>query len=178
MTLKLILVFTMAANYSMAQTFNAKRVQKSASFLVKAPVENTFPLFGPIKEKECAAGWEPKIIYSTGADVEERMIFKTAASHPGEEDYLWAVTQFAPTKFLVEYLVSTSQRVWFITVQCTPNGKQTNVTVTYSYTGLTDHGNEMNDAALSKMYAHNLADWEDAINHYITTGKRKENQHH
>jgi hypothetical protein len=174
MKLKLILAMVTVTTSSIAQTFKAERIQKSALFVVNAPIEKTFPLFGPIREKEWAAGWEPQIIYSTNSEVEEHMIFRTNGGyHQGEGDYLWVVTQFKPTDFFVEYTVSTSNRIWFISVKCEPNDKKTNVTVTYIYTGLNDQGNELNKAALERMYAHNLKDWEEAINYYLATGKQK-----
>jgi hypothetical protein len=152
----------------------AERIERSASFIVNAEIENTFPLFGPIREKEWAAGWEPQIIYSRSPKVEAHMIFKTAASNPDEKEYLWVVTQYRPADFFIEYKVSTFQRIWFITVSCKPQQEKTLVSVTYSYTGLTEAGNRINRQALEKMFADNLKDWEEAINYYLTTGKRLE----
>lgn len=169
----ILLILTMSTS-TIAQTFKAERVQKSAMFTVNAPIEKSFPLFGPIREKEWAAGWEPQLIYSTNPEVEEHMIFKTSGKHHGENEYVWVVTQFKPKDFFVEYTVSTSNRIWFITVKCEAAGKNTNVTVTYSYTGLNEQGNQLNKAALDRMYAHNLQDWEEAINYYLAKGKRKE----
>lgn len=154
--------------------FKAARVEKSASFKVNTSVEKAFPLFGPIREREWTAGWEPQIIYSSGAEVEEHMVFKTTARHQGEDEYLWVITQFRPKDFFVEYMVSTSQRIWFIAVKCRPHGQSTNVTVTYSFTGLTAEGNSMNELALHNMYANNLKDWEEDINYYLATGKQKQ----
>lgn len=152
----------------------AERIDKTASFLVKAPIEKTFPLFGPIREKEWAAGWEPQIIYSRHPEVEEHMIFKTAGNHPDEREYVWVVAQYKPTEFFIEYQVSTHQRIWFITVECKPQQENTLVSVTYSYTGLTDAGSRINKESLGKMFAHDLKDWAEAINHYLRTGKRLE----
>ena len=165
MKINLILIMTTLATTSIAQPFKAERVQKSATFQVNAPIEKVFPLFGPIREKEWAAGWEPQIIYSTNLEVEEHMIFKTSAKHHGEGEYLWVVTQFKPNDFFIEYTVSTAQRIWFISVKCETADKNTKVTVTYIYTGLTEQGNNLNKPALEKMYAHNLKDWEEAINY-------------
>jgi hypothetical protein len=39
---------------------------------------------------------------------------------------------------------------------------------------LTEEGIQMNQAALGKMFAQNLKDWEEAINFYLATGKRLE----
>jgi hypothetical protein len=175
MQAKLILVMITMTNSLLAQTsFKAERIQKSASFKVNAKVEKAFPLFGPIREKEWAADWEPQLIFSPGAEVEEHMVFKTTARQHGEGEYLWMITQHRPKDFFIEYTVSTAQRIWFVSVKCRPHGQNTNVTVTYSFTGLTEEGNRMNELALNNMYANNLKDWEEDINYYLATGKRKE----
>ncbi len=159
----------------MAQTsFKAERVEKSASFAVNTTVDKVFPLFGPIREKEWAHGWEPQIVYSKNSEAEEHMVFKTKGRHPGEEDYLWLVTQLRPKDYFIEYTVSTSQRAWFISVKCRPGRNNTVVTVTYSFTGLSEEGNDLNQQALDKMYAHNLKDWQEEINYYLETGKQKQ----
>jgi hypothetical protein len=152
--------------------FKAERVERTATFTVNAPVDVAFPLFGPIKEKLWASGWEPEIVYSITNDVELQMIFKTKSSLGEPESYLWVINQYRPDEFLVEYTVSTTQRIWFITVKCDPEDAFTQVTVTYSYTGLTEEGNQLNRTALERMYAHNLTDWAEAINFYLKTGKQ------
>lgn len=152
----------------------AKRIERSASFIVNANIEKAFPLFGPILEKEWCAGWEPEVIYSIHPEVELHMIFKTNASDPNEKEHLWVVTQYSQREHLIEYTVSTPLRIWFITVVCAAQNNATLVTVTYCYTGLTEEGADRNDAALNKMFAHNLNDWAEAINFYLATGKRLE----
>ena len=156
----------------MVSTFKAERVQKSASFIVNAPIEKSFPLFGPIREKDWTAGWEPKMIYTVDPLVEEHMVFQTKGAHESEPEYTWALTQFRSSAYFIEYTVSTSNRIWFITVKCQPNGGTTSVTVTYCYTGFNDLGNQLNKSAIDKMYEHNLKDWEEAINYYLATGKQ------
>lgn len=151
--------------------FKSERISKTASFIVNAPVEKSFPLFGPVREKEWAAGWEPEIIFSNSQEVEEHMIFKTSGKHHGEE-FLWTITQLRPEEYLVEYTVSTPERIWFIRVKCEAKQETTLVTVSYTYTGLSEQGIEKNHEALDKMFEHNLADWEEAINHYIQTGEQ------
>lgn len=155
--------------------FKSQRVQRFAEFTVYAPVQVAFPLFGPIKEKLWAPGWEPEIIYSTTHDVEEHMVFKTNPSPEETEPYLWVINQYKPEAYFVAYTVSTSQRIWFITVCCEPAEAETKVKVSYSYTGLTPEGDRLNEIAIEKMVARNLTDWQEAINHYIKTGKQLTN---
>jgi hypothetical protein len=48
----------------------------------------------------------------------------------------------------------------------------THAEITYTFAGLTERGNAINEKALQVMYAHDLKDWEKAINHYLLTGER------
>jgi hypothetical protein len=149
------------------------RIEQTESFLVKAQIEKAFPLFGPIREKEWAAGWEPEIIYANHTEVEEHMIFKTQAKEQREQ-FIWAITQYRPDDFMIEYTVSATDRIWFITVTCQSLEQYTRVIVTYSYTGFTGQAHQLNQQACEKMFAHQLKDWEEAINFYLETGKRLE----
>jgi hypothetical protein len=160
-------------------TFISKRISKTSTILLEAPLDEVFPLFGPIREKDWAEGWNPEIIYSTSDLIEEHMVFKTASHHGHfEPDYIWTVSKYQPDKALIEYQVAAPERIWWITIQCSEDdsGQLTRAEITYSYTGLTDLGNAINERALQSIYAHDLKDWEAAINHYLKTGKRLE--HH
>jgi hypothetical protein len=162
----------------MIDTIPPERISRTATFTVDATIEKAFPLFGPIREKEWAEGWNPEIIYGMG-EVEEHMMFRTKSSFEDESSFLWVITQFYPEKYFIEYTVSTPNRVWFIRVQCTSERTKTNVSVTYSYTGLNERGNELNRIALEKMFSDDLKDWQAAINYYLKHGKllTSETQH-
>lgn len=150
--------------------FKAERISRTATFSVNEEIEKAFPLFGPMREMEWEAGWKPALVFSETNDVEERMIFKTPGRFEEERTYTWVITQYFPERYRIEYMVSTPERIWFITVQCKAQEEQTLVTVTYTFTGLTERGNERNKQALEKMYTNNLKDWEAAINYYLSTG--------
>jgi len=159
--------------------FTSSRISRTSTITLNAPLGEVFPLFGPIREREWAPGWDPQILYSTTDLVEEHMVFKTPSHHGHiEPDYTWIVSKYLPDQALIEYTVFTAERLWWITVQCyedLPN-QTTKAEITYTYTGLTDRGNAINEKALQLMYAHDLRDWEEAINHYLKTGERRE--HH
>jgi hypothetical protein len=148
-----------------------ERISRSATIHLNGPIEIVFPLFGPIKEKDWAEGWDPEIIYSKTNVVEQHMVFRTTGRHPEEPFYTWTITTFYPDQHLIEYTVSTANRVWFITVACTAENRQTTATITYTFTNLTDEGRKLNSEALDRMYANDLKDWELAINHYLKTGE-------
>lgn len=153
----------------------AERINRCAVITLNSAIEKVFPLFGPVMEKEWAEGWNPEIIYSSSGLVEEHMIFRTKAHHPSESYYTWVITQYDPDRHLIEYTVSTSNRIWFIRVACKPEASKTIAEVCYTYTGLNEMGNDLNAKALAKMYAHDLKDWETAINYYLQYGKQLTN---
>jgi hypothetical protein len=159
--------------------FTSRRISRTRAITLNAPLSETFPLFGPIREKEWAEGWDPQILYPVAGPVEEYMVFRTPSHHGhGERDYTWTVSKYQPERALIEYTVFTSERLWVIKVQCeedVPN-QTTRAEITYTFTGLTAMGNAINERALQALYAHDLRDWEEAINHYLETGERRE--HH
>jgi hypothetical protein len=144
--------------------FTSERVQRSATIYLNGTIEQVFPLFGPIREKDWAHGWDPHVIYPKDTLVAKHMVFRT------HENYTWTIVKYEPSAYLIEYLVSDPDRLWYITVQCNSAGQQTSAVITYSYTGLSEEGNRRNDAAITKMFAFDLKDWEQAINHYLKTG--------
>lgn len=171
-----LLLMNFISNPEVAAEFKPERIQRSASFTIHGKIENVFPLFGPIREKEWAEGWEPQILYRSGdVLVEEYMMFETN-SPDGSEKYTWVITQYQPEKYLIEYTVSTRERIWFIRVLCKEQKGKTDVIVSYTYTGFTADGHRKNQEALNRMYAHNLIDWQEAINYYLQTGKQLTNQ--
>ena len=172
MNLLLFLTFMILSQQEITIDFKPERISRSATITVHEMIEKTFPLFGPIREKEWAEGWNPAILYRTNPNtlVEEYMIFQTEGQ-AGEGKYTWVITQYQPDNYLIEYTVSTQERIWFIRVQCTAANENTKVNVIYTYTGLTEEGNRKNEQALKRMFADDLSDWEEAINHYLRTGK-------
>jgi hypothetical protein len=163
-------------NHMDNKNFIAQRVSKTATISVNGKIENIFPLFGAFEERKWADGWNPTLIYPSTEIMMEGTTFKTDGHGHGhtntENEFLWRVSKLEPEKFLVQYLVSTENRYWTITVSCTPaSNDTTNVTITYSYIGLNNLGNEINAEALEKMYANNLKDWEKALNYFLEKGK-------
>lgn len=161
----------------LSSDFKARRFTRSSIIDLNAPLENAFPLFGPIKEKEWAEGWNPEIIHSDADDINEHMVFKTASRSPEESDYVWTVSKYMPDKAFVEYTVFSGERIWFIAIRCfeNPRTSKTSAEITYTSTGLTETGNAIGEKALRTLFAENLRDWENAINYYLDTGERLKN---
>jgi len=158
------------------QTFESRRISKTSVITLNAPLKEVFPLFGPIMEKEWAAGWEPQLIYSITDLVEEHMVFRTKSHLGHEPDFTWIISKYSPDQSFIEYTVFTHERLWWISIQCREGitGGTTDAEITYIYTGLTEKGNVINASALEMMYHQDLKDWEESINHYLETGERFE----
>jgi hypothetical protein len=152
--------------------FKAERLSRTATIVLHGAVDKVFPLFGAIEERKWANGWNPAILFPKSEQIEEGMVFTTQAHGHGEDKYAWIVSRYQVENHVVEYIVSTANRYWVITIQCVASSKDhTKATISYTYTGLTDLGNEINRHAIEKMFERDLEDWEEAINHYLATGE-------
>jgi len=153
---------------SIKSRHDCQRISRSVTIRLNAQIEKVFPLFGPVREKEWAFGWEPEILYARSPLIEEKMIFRTRGV---DGDYTWVVTKYQPENHAVEYAVHTVHRIWFITVCCRADGENSLATVTYTYTSLSDEGASLNEKAMKEMFQHDLIDWEEAINYYLLTAQ-------
>lgn len=148
--------------------FIAERISKTADITINGSIEEVFPLFGVFDERKWAKGWDPQLVYPDKEIMEEGVIFTTRSHNHEEQEYQWIVSTFNPGLYNVQYLVSTPNRYWTITVQCRDLDKvQTVASITYSFTSLNEKGKQLNKGSLERMYKENLGDWEEAINHYL-----------
>ena len=154
--------------------FKSERISKTASFIAEGNIKTVFPLFGAFEERKWADGWNPVLIYPEKEIIKEGTAFKHSGhGHGSESETLWIVTKYDVQTNFIQYLVSTANRFWTITVECKSieNDKKTNVTVTYAYTSLNEEGAHLNKHSLERMYVSDLKDWKKAVNYYLTTGK-------
>ncbi len=152
--------------------FRAERVSRTATITLNGGIETVFPLFSAIEEKKWADGWNPIILYPTSEKLEAGMVFLTEGNNQNESAFAWIVSGYHPDKHFVEYTVSTENRIWVIAVRCTAlSGDRTEATVTYTFTGLNQLGNRLNQSHVERMFARNLDDWRDAIDYYLSTGE-------
>jgi hypothetical protein len=160
-----------------SKLFRSARISRSATIRLNGPIRKVFPLFGALEEKKWADGWSPVILYPASAKLREGMVFTTPATNRSETVYTWIVSKHQPESNYVEYIVSTANRTWVIAIRCSEVSRtQTKAHVRYTYTGLNHRGNELNKRAIKEMFARNLRDWEEAMNHFLDTGKTLRNR--
>lgn len=136
-------------------------------------MEEVFPLFTPEGEKKWAPGWDYTSIFPMDGTLEENMLFTTASQDHKQTDAIGMVIKYDPDQFQVTYLrVEPDVKVGIIEVVCRSLGeKKTAATITYTYTALSETGNEFIAAFTEDHYRLFISDWQTALNHYLKTGR-------
>ncbi len=151
--------------------FKAEKVERTASFMVNHNIDAVFLLYDAFEERKWEEGWNPNLIYPSEEIIEEGTTFWTQG-HGHEPYYLWRVSKFEPENYLIQYLVSTVNRYWTVTVSCHEQANNSTLTeVTYSFISLNQKGIELNKHALDRMYSRDLQDWKEAIDYYLENGR-------
>jgi hypothetical protein len=151
--------------------FQAMAVSHSATIALKGPVDKVFPLFGPVREAEWAAGWSPQLVYPTGSEIAEGMVFKTVGE-TGET--FWVIIRYDPEQLTVAYAnVTPGYMINRILIRCaaTEDGR-TAATVTYWHVALSEQGNDFIRHMDESVYAAKMKHWRQAIDYRLETGKR------
>lgn len=147
--------------------FSAERLTRTAEIDLDGPIAEVFPLFNPIEEPKWAPHFQPRFIYPADRTVQQGMTFKTAG-HGDEADLVWRINEYDPAAYHIQYLVYGTDRYWTITIDCRDvDGGRTSARVTYDFLPLEAAGVAASEASLNAMFAHDLKNWEDAINNYL-----------
>lgn len=135
-------------------------------FTARAPMDEVAPLFGADKERVWAQGWNPQFVHPMPAADQQGMVFTVAHEHLKAA---WVNTEFDLKNGRAQYVyVIPDALVTVITLQLTPEGNQTRVTVQYDRTSL---------SAETDAHVRHLADgdrtsgpdWEKKVNGYLET---------
>jgi len=160
----------------LAGRLNAQTMQtETATIMINGDIEKVFPLFGAYEERKWAKGWEPTPVYPSTETIEEGTTFRTPGHLPGENEYIWRVSKYDIRNHLVQYMVDAPDRCWTITVQCAPvegptaaaEGR-TAATISYAFVALNPAGEEKNKHSLHLLFQHQLKDWQEEINAYLS----------
>ncbi|MCX6101068.1 MAG: hypothetical protein NTV92_06570 [Candidatus Bipolaricaulota bacterium] len=149
-------------------------VEKTSIIRLDAPLAQAFPLFGPLREREWAEGWNPEVVWPATESIQERMVFIVRSPHGHGHDSTWLISRYAADGGLLEYTVFSPDSVHWILIRCraVEDGRATEAEITYTYVGTSEDARFQNERALETIYHRNLKDWEEAINHYLRTGQR------
>ena len=148
------------------------RVKRTYTQSLVARPENVFPLLCPVREVEWANGWNPRQVVSASGLVEADCIFVT----PGEpQDSVWVVTAWDPKRFYVEFVkVTPGFTVGKIEIQLREGDSDgTLADVSYSYTALSEAGEEFVQEFTPEYYDKFMREWEAELNYFLETGRMK-----
>jgi hypothetical protein len=158
--------------------FQGYRAVNRGSFFVPFPVEEVFPLYGPVKETNWAPGWEPQWLYPA------KTIAESSVPEPGwtfitgssTEKKLWYIQNADFTLHEISYIVLWPERmVYRIDINARPsvdptlrkNG--TSTAVKYDFVGISEGGNAevMKRTGRAIDHAKEMEHWRQAIQGYL-----------
>jgi hypothetical protein len=153
---------------------SVNHVVHAATIHLSGSLEQVFPLFTPLGEKQWAEGWDPQVIYPESGQPEIGAVFTTQHHDGGKgETATWIVVDYAPEQGRIAYArVAPTSHAALLTVQCAkvPDGS-TSANVSYSLTALGEAGNAFLAHLDEAHYRQWMSSWQDAINHYLQHGK-------
>ena len=147
-----------------------KRIKHSYSQNLAGPPEIVFPLLCPVRECDWTLGWNPVKVISKSGIAEKDCMFVTPAR---PNDAVWIVTEHDPGAFHVQmYKVTPGHTVAKLEITLSPAaGNTTRADVSYEYTAIAEAGEKFLREFTSDWYENFMKEWEDALNHYLTTGE-------
>lgn len=154
-------------------SFTASHISRSHTIHLDAPTGRVFPLFEPVGEQSWASDWKPVFLFPPSGAAQVGAVFTTQVHQEDEHDTIWTISVYDPASFRLAYLrVTPGSRVGLIDISCegSPDGG-TAATITYTFTGLSEEGNEFIARLTPAHYQEFIHSWEEAINHYLRSGQ-------
>ena len=133
-------------------------IEFTGRIVLVGAVERIFPLLSPLGEKLWVPGWDPRIFHPAGAEWEEGMVFLTREER-GEA--IWFVARLDRASHEVVYhRVEPGRYLARIDVRCREAWSgRTEVTVRYSFMGLSEEGNREIAAMTQEDYDAKMGRW-------------------
>jgi hypothetical protein len=158
--------------------FTAKRITRSYKQTINAPPGAVFPLLCPVREAEWLDGWRYEMIHSESGLAEEGCVFTTPGD--GEEDTVWIVSRYHRENHFIQFTRFTpGSRTCVLKIAVTPkDSTDSNVDITYTYTGITDDGNAWIDNFTEDTFLEAVKFWESSMNHFLETGEKYQTRGH
>ena len=152
--------------------FTAKRITRSYRQSISAPPDIVFPLLCPVREAEWLDGWEYEMIHSDSGLAEEGCVFSTPGDD--EEDTVWVIARYDRENYLIDFTRFTpGSRTCVLKVAVTSKGDtDSNVDISYTYTGITADGNAWIDNFTESNFLDAVKFWERSMNHFLETGEK------
>lgn len=158
--------------------FAAKHVSRSYRQTINATSKIIFPLLCPVREAEWLDDWDYKMIYSVSGVAEKGAVFTT--SYWEDSEQTWIITKHDSIKSEIQFARFVPGFVTSVLdINVLPKDKNSSyVDVTYTYTGLTEKGNNFLEKSFTEeFFAKNMKEWEDSMNYFLKTGTMLKTTH-
>jgi len=133
---------------------------------VAAPAR-VFPLLCPVREAEWLPGWRYRMVHSDSGVAELGCVFATPDEDGSET--IWVVTEYDPQTLRIAFVwVRPGLVATRLTIALRAAGvERTYADIAYTYTGLSQEGNELVASYTEAWFAEKMRGWESAINLYL-----------
>ena len=155
-----------------AKSFVGQTVERTHSIVLEGETDMVFPLFGPIREADWAAGWEPEMVAGDGLTPQRGAVFRTVDDDRGET--VWLLSHLDLEERRIGYVRTTPlSDLAEISIAVDPHPSEGSIaTVTYRITSLSEEGNQYAGSFTEERYGELIDEWQTAINHFLATGEQ------
>ncbi len=146
------------------------RVTRAYTQRLVASPSVVFALLCPVRETDWIAGWDPIEVMSDSGLAEPDCVFVTSAT---PHNAVWYVTRHEPANGFVEMLkVSPNLTACRLSISLAATATGCDALVRYTHTSLGPEGDAFVAAFTEEFYLGFMRDWEDRLNHFLTSGAR------
>ena len=151
--------------------FAAKHVTRSHTIRLAGSPAQVFPLFEPLGERQWEPTFQPEMRYPASGEARAGAVF-TTQHHFEATEIIWLIADYQPEAHQIRYVkVTPGSQVAVIEVHCEANGEgETRASVTYTWTALTEKGNEEMAKMTEEHYRQYISGWATAINDFLRNG--------
>lgn len=147
--------------------------RKRHSFVqeIQARPEDVFPLLCPVRELDWVPNWAPEVVIAKSGLAEPECVFITPAK---PHNAIWIVSLHDPERFKVEmYKVTPRHTVGKLEIRLSASKNSlTRAEVAYTFTSLGPDGDAFLETFTEKWCKEFMLNWQNALNHYLTTGSK------
>ena len=146
-----------------------KSRKHTKTFEMAVPVAALFPLFSPEGEKRWVPGWDYENVMGSTLLCEDYVFLTKTHDHRGG-DAIWIVKRYDPDVCVVElYKIEPDVKVGVVKVACTELGaERTEVEATYTYTALSEAGEDFISAFDEDAYDTFIGEWQTLLSAYFS----------
>ncbi|SDJ67526.1 hypothetical protein SAMN04488540_111110 [Ferrimonas sediminum] len=134
------------------------------------PVEEVFPLFCPVREREWVPGWDPLLVWTNSGAIEPDCVFTTQdpAGHA-----VWYVVQASADQGVLELLKTVADHMATrILIRVFPAPEGSLIQLNYRYTSLSPRGASALENLTESYWAQFMQRWQKAMERYFSQQRR------